>query len=67
MISGIFLLQRGLALGITLYAPAVVLTVILGWPDWATTLLMGGLAIVVHRDGRREGHCVVRPATNGSS
>src|SRR5262245_2685191 len=45
LISGIFLLQRGLALGITLYAPAVVLTVILGWPDWSTTLLMGGLAI----------------------
>jgi Na+/proline symporter len=45
LVSGIFLLQRGLALGVTLYAPAVVLTVILGWPDWATTLLIGGLAI----------------------
>jgi len=45
LISGIFLLQRGLALGVTLYAPAVVLTVILGWPDWLTTLLMGGLAV----------------------
>ena len=38
LVSGIFLMQRGLALGITLYAPAVVLTVILGWPDWMTTL-----------------------------
>jgi Na+/proline symporter len=45
LISGIFLLQRGMALGVTLYAPAVVLTVILGWPDWVTTLLMGGLAV----------------------
>ena len=45
LISGIFLLQRGLAVGVTLYAPAVVLTVILGWPDWLTTLIMGGLAI----------------------
>jgi solute:Na+ symporter, SSS family len=45
LISGIFLIQRGLALGVTLYAPAVVLTVILGWPDWVTTLVMGGLAI----------------------
>ncbi len=51
LISGIFLLQRGLALGITLYAPAVVLTVILGWPDWATTLLMGGLAIAYTATG----------------
>ena len=46
LVSGIFLLQRGLALGITLYAPAVVLTVILGWPDWITTLVMGGLAVL---------------------
>jgi Na+/proline symporter len=45
LISGIFLLQRGLALSVTLYAPAVVLTVILGWPDWATTMLIGGLAV----------------------
>jgi len=45
LISGIFLLQRGLAVGVTLYAPAVVLTVILGWPDWLTTVIMGGLAI----------------------
>ena len=43
--SAIFLTQRGLALGITLYAPAVVLTVILGWPDWITTLMMGGIAV----------------------
>ena len=45
LVSAIFLLQRGLALGITLYAPAVVLTVILGWPDWITTLAIGGLAL----------------------
>jgi SSS family transporter len=45
LISGIFLLQRGLALSVTLYAPAVVLTVILGWPDWATTVLIGGLVV----------------------
>ncbi|MCC7008837.1 MAG: sodium:solute symporter [Acidobacteria bacterium] len=45
LVSAIFLIQRGLALGISLYAPAVVLTVILGWPDWLTTCLMGGIAI----------------------
>ena len=45
LVSAIFLTQRGLALGITLYAPAVVLTVILGWPDWITTLIMGGIAV----------------------
>ena len=39
--SFIFLLQRGLAVGITLYAPAIVLSVIFGWPDQRTTLIMG--------------------------
>ncbi len=46
LVSGIFLIQRGLALGITLYAPAVVLTVILGWPERVTTMIMGAVAIL---------------------
>lgn len=41
LVSLIFLTQRGLAVGMVLYAPAVVLTVILGWSDSATTILMG--------------------------
>ena len=51
LVSAIFLTQRGLALGITLYAPAVVLTVILGWPDWLTTLVMGGIAVTYTTTG----------------
>ncbi len=47
LVSVIFLIQRGLALGVTLYAPAVVLSVIFGWPDWQTTLIMGGVAVAV--------------------
>jgi SSS family transporter len=46
LVSVIFLVQRGLALGITLYAPAVVLSVILGWPDYATTLVVGVIALL---------------------
>jgi Na+/proline symporter len=46
LVSIIFLIQRGLALGITLYAPAVVLTVILGWPERVTTLVMGAVAVM---------------------
>jgi SSS family transporter len=46
LVTMIFLIQRGLAAGISLYAPAVVLSVILGWPDRLTTLLMGGLVIL---------------------
>ena len=45
LVSAIFLIQRGLAAGLSLYAPAVVLSVILGWPDRLTTVLMGGLIV----------------------
>ncbi|MGA2264461.1 MAG: sodium:solute symporter, partial [Acidobacteriota bacterium] len=46
LVAVIFLIQRGLALGITLYAPSVVLTVILGWPEQVTTLIMGAVTIL---------------------
>src|ERR1700726_4528293 len=39
--AGIFLLQRGLSAGLTIYAPALVLSVILGWPERNTTMMMG--------------------------
>jgi Na+/proline symporter len=39
--SFFFLVSRGLSLGVTLYAPALVLSVILGWSETATILLMG--------------------------
>jgi len=43
--SIIFLCQRGLSAGLTIYAPALVLSVILGWPERATTLLMGATVV----------------------
>jgi Na+/proline symporter len=43
--SAIFLCQRGLSAGLTLYAPAIVLSVILGWPERVTTMLMGTMVI----------------------
>ncbi len=39
--SVIFLAQRGLSAGLTIYAPAIVLSLILGWPERLTTLIMG--------------------------
>jgi len=51
LVTGIFLLQRGLAAGLSLYAPAVVLSVILGWPDRATTLFMGILVVIYTTTG----------------
>src|SRR6266545_284949 len=44
--SLLFLLSRGLSVGVTLYAPSVVLSVILGWSETSTILLMGGSTIV---------------------
>ncbi|MGC9950301.1 MAG: sodium:solute symporter [Bryobacteraceae bacterium] len=39
--SAIFLMQRGLSVGLTFYAPAIVLSVIFAWPDRVTTLIIG--------------------------
>lgn len=50
LVSGIFLMQRGLAVGIALYAPAVVLSVLLDWSDQWTTVLMG-LVVITYTVG----------------
>jgi SSS family solute:Na+ symporter len=41
----LFLILRGLSAGITLYAPAIVLSTILGWNIVFTTLLIGALVV----------------------
>jgi SSS family transporter len=51
LVSGIFLIQRGLAAGLSLYAPAVVLSVVLGWSDHLTTVLMGALVVIYTTTG----------------
>ena len=52
--SLLFLLQRGLAVGVTLYAPALVLSTILGISESATILVMGVSTIVyVLKGGNR--------------
>jgi SSS family solute:Na+ symporter len=42
----LFLVQRGLAAGITIYAPAIVLSALLGWRLNLTIWLAGGLVII---------------------
>jgi Na+/proline symporter len=44
--SVIFLIERGLAIGISLYALAIVLSIILRWPDRITILIVGALALL---------------------
>lgn len=51
LVSIIFLIQRGLAAGLALYAPAVVLSVILGWSDRWTTAVMGALIVTFTASG----------------
>jgi Na+/proline symporter len=45
--AGLFLLQRGLGAGITIYAPAIVLSTVMGWPLGAT-IVCSGLLVVAY-------------------
>jgi SSS family transporter len=42
----LFLIQRGLASGITIYAPAIILSAILGWPLEPIIVAIGGVVIL---------------------
>jgi solute:Na+ symporter, SSS family len=44
--SFLFLLQRGLSTGISIYAPAIILSSLLGWNIYWTNVFMGGLLII---------------------
>jgi SSS family solute:Na+ symporter len=44
--SLLFLIQRGLAAGLTIFAPALILSAILGWDIIWTNILVGGLVII---------------------
>jgi SSS family transporter len=43
--SSLFLIQRGMATGLTIYAPAVILSVLLGWSISITTAVTGILVV----------------------
>ncbi len=45
--AGLFLLQRGLAAGVTIYAPAIILSTVLGW-RLDLTILGTGLLVIVY-------------------
>ncbi len=49
--AALFLIQRGLAAGLTIYAPALVLSVILGWDVRWTCVLLGGLVVIYTASG----------------
>jgi SSS family solute:Na+ symporter len=46
LVTIIFLISRGLGAGLALSAPAIVLSVVLGWPFSVTILIMGALVVL---------------------
>lgn len=46
LLSGVFLLSRGLATGVAVYAAALVLQVCTDVPLWAAIVLMGGITVI---------------------
>lgn len=42
----LFLVQRGLAAGITIYAPSIILSAVLGWDLWTLNIIIGTLVII---------------------
>jgi Na+/proline symporter len=51
LVAIVFLIQRGLAAGIGLYAPAVALAGVLGWSDRLITALIGLLVVIYTASG----------------
>ena len=45
--AGLFLLQRGLAAGVTIYAPAIILATVLGW-RLDLTIITTGLLVIIY-------------------
>ena len=52
--AGLFLLQRGLATGVTIYAPAIIISTVLGWPLDLVIVFTGLLVIVYTVTGGSE-------------
>lgn len=49
--SFLFLLQRGLSTGISVFAPSIILSSLFGWNIYYTNALMGGLLIIYTMSG----------------
>lgn len=49
--SFLFLLSRGLSTGVSIYAPAIILSSVLGWNIYITNIFMGGLLMLYTYSG----------------
>jgi len=52
--AGLFLMQRGLAAGVTIYAPAIIISTVLGWPLDLVIVFTGLLVILYTVTGGSE-------------
>jgi solute:Na+ symporter, SSS family len=50
-IASLFLLGRGLSTGLSIYAPSIIFSSLMGWNIYYTNLLMGGLLIIYTMSG----------------
>src|SRR5215470_3884365 len=58
--AGLFLLQRGLAAGVTIYAPAIIISTVFGWPLTPVIVFTGLLVIVYTVTGGSEAVAVTQ-------
>lgn len=49
--SALFLISRGLSTGISIFAPSIILSSLLGWNIYFTNIVMGGLLIIYTMTG----------------
>ncbi len=49
--ASLFLVQRGLAAGLTIYAPSLILSALLGWDIYLTNLVTGALVVIYTASG----------------
>ncbi len=49
--SFLFLLQRGVSTGISIYAPSIILSSLFGWDIFWTNIIMGGMLIIYTASG----------------
>ncbi len=47
----LFLMQRGLAAGLTIFAPSLILSILLGWNLYATNFIIGALVVLYTTTG----------------
>lgn len=65
--SFLFLLSRGLSTGLSIYAPSIILSSLMGWDIFFTNIVMGGMLIIYTVSGIRPKQWLTHSSCNCSS